>query len=127
MPLRETIHCADVPTANPSYSQAVKVAGVVYAAGQIGVDPKTGRLVNDNMADQTRQALDNLSAILRAAGSSMKLVAKTTVYIVDMGRWGQMNEVYMSFFPHDPPAKTTVEVSGLALGALVEIEAIAAA
>lgn len=127
MPLRETIHCADVPPANPSYTQAVKVAGMVYAAGQIGVDPKTGTLVNDNMADQTRQALDNLKAVLRAAGSSMEMVAKTTIYIVDMSQWGLMNDVYVSFFPQDPPAKTTVEVSKLALGALVEIEAIAAA
>jgi 2-iminobutanoate/2-iminopropanoate deaminase len=126
MPFRQTIQCANVPPTNLSYSQAVNVGGVVHTAGQIGVDPKTGKLVSDNMADQTRQALDNLSAILRAAGSSMELVAKTTIYIVDMSRWGQMNEVYMRFFPDDPPAKTTVEVRGLALGALVEIEAIAA-
>jgi len=126
MAKREIIQTDQLQPANPSYSQAVKVGDVVYAAGQIGVDPKTGKLVSNNMADQTRQAIENLSVILRTAGSSLEKVAKTTVYIVDMNQWGPMNEVYMSYFRQSPPAKTTVEVSKLALGALVEIEAIAA-
>ena len=127
MAKREIIQSAELPPANPSYSQAVKMGDVVYAAGQIGVDPKTGKLVSEDMADQTRQALENLSLILQTAGSSLAKVAKTTVYIVDMKLWGAMNDVYMSYFRQSPPAKTTVAVSGLALGALVEIEAIAAA
>ena len=127
MAKREIVQSAELPPTNPSYSQAVKLGDVVYAAGQIVVDPKTGKLVSDNMADQTRQALENLSVILQAAGSSLGQVAKTTVYIVDMNQWAAMNDVYMSYFRQSPPAKTTVEVSKLSLGALVEIEAIAAA
>jgi 2-iminobutanoate/2-iminopropanoate deaminase len=126
MARREIIQPVNLPATNPSYSQAVKVGEIVFAAGQIGIDPQTGKLVGDNMADQTRQALENLSSILRAAGSSLEQVAKTTVYIVDMDQWNSMNNVYMSYFSDNPPAKTTVEVSKLALGALVEIEAIAA-
>ena len=86
MAKREIIQTDQLQPANPSYSQAVKVGDVVYAAGQIGVDPKTGKLVSNNMADQTRQAIENLSVILRTAGSSLEKVAKTTVYIVDMNQ-----------------------------------------
>src|SRR6476469_8013547 len=113
MAKREIIQSPDLPAANPSYSQAVKVGEIVYAAGQIGIDPKTRKLVGDDMAEQTRQALENLSSILRAAGSSLEKVAKTTVFLVDMNQWGSMNDVYMSYFRHSPPAKTTVEVTRL--------------
>jgi len=126
MTQREIVQIPELPPANPSYSQAVKVGEVVYVAGQIGTDPKTGKLISNNMADQTRQALANLDVILRAAGSAIEKTAKTTIYIVDMNQWESMNKVYVSYFPQNPPAKTTVEVGKLALGALVEIEAIAA-
>ena len=121
----EIIQVANLPPANPSYSQATRVGNVVYVAGQIGIDGSK-QLVSSDVAAQTRQALENMRAILETAGSSLDRVAKTTIYMVDMNDWGAMNEVYMSYFRENPPAKTTVEVSRLALGALVEIEAIAA-
>ena len=121
----EPIRTEDLPPTNPSYSQAVRAGEVIYAAGQIGFDPQTGQLVSSEIVEQTRQALANLATILKAAGSSLGAVVKTTVYMVNMSDWEAMNEVYMQYFRENPPAKTTVEVSRLALGALIEIEAVA--
>lgn len=121
----EIIKTPDLPPANPSYNQAVKVGDLIYVAGQIGIDPKAGQLVSNEIADQTKQALDNLATILRAAGSSLDKVVKTTIFMVNMDSWAAMNEVYMRYFRDNQPAKTTVEVSRLALRALIEIEAVA--
>lgn len=117
----------NLPTANPTYSHAVRLNGVIYVSGQIGIDPATGRLVEGGQVAEYRQALKNLDAILRAAGSSMAKVVKTTVYMTDVSQLAELNEIYRPFFPSAPPAKTGVEVKGLAIGAKIEIEAIAAA
>ncbi|MEP0822594.1 MAG: RidA family protein [Ignavibacterium sp.] len=108
------------------YSQAVVVDGrFVYTAGQIGLDPKTNALAGEDIGTQTRQVLKNLAAILAAAGTSMKSVFKTTVFLKDMGEFAAMNEVYAEFFSEAAPARSTVEVARLPKDVKVEIEAIA--
>ncbi|GJQ19749.1 MAG: reactive intermediate/imine deaminase [Bacteroidia bacterium] len=108
------------------YSQAVVVDGkFVYTAGQIGLDPKTNALAGDDIGAQTRQVLKNIAAILAAAGTSMKSVFKTTVFLKDMGEFAAMNEVYAEFFSEAAPARSTVEVARLPKDVKVEIEAIA--
>jgi len=115
-----------LPTANPTYSHAVRWGETIYISGQLGIDPATGRLVEGGQVREYRQALNNLAAILRAAGSSLKSVVKTTIYMTDISQLAELNKIYAEFFPESPPAKTGVEVSGLALGAKIEIEAMAA-
>jgi 2-iminobutanoate/2-iminopropanoate deaminase len=107
------------------YSQGVVAGGFVFAAGMIGLDPKTGQLVSEDVGGQTRQALTNLQSILEAAGSSLDRAVKTTVFLTEIGNFSQMNAAYGEFFPADPPARTTVEVGPLPKGALIEIDAIA--
>jgi len=121
---REIISTDKAPAAVGPYSQAVRVGDLVFTAGQVALDPATGKLVEGGIEEQTRQVLQNLAAVLEAAGSSLDRVVKTTVFLKDMGDFAAMNAVYAEFFPTDPPARSTVEVSALALGALVEIEAI---
>ena len=116
-----------MPTVNPTYNHAVRLGDAIYVSGQIGIDPATGKLVSGGQVVEYRQALENLKVILRAAGSSLERVVKTTIYMTDVTELSDLNKVYAEFFPHDPPAKTGVEVSGLALGAKIEIEAVAAA
>src|SRR5205823_10615187 len=109
-----------------AYSQAIRFGDFVYTAGQLGLDPKSGSLVEGGMAEQTRRVLDNLSGVLEAAGSSLDNVVKTTVFITDMANFAAMNEIYKQYFNSDaPPARSTVQVGGLPLGAMVEIECVA--
>ncbi len=121
---REVIATQKAPGAVGPYSQAIRAGDLVFTAGQLGFDPATGELVEGGIREQTRQVLKNIAAVLEAAGSSLDRVVKTTVFIEDMGDFGAMNEVYGEFFASEPPARSTVE-AGLALGALVEIDAIA--
>lgn len=122
---RESISTDKAPAAVGPYSQAVRVGDFVFAAGQVAIDPTVGMLIEGDVAAQTRQVLINLSAVLEAAGSSLGHVVKTTVFLKDMGQFKTMNAVYAEFFPSDPPARSTIEVAALPLGALVEIEAVA--
>jgi 2-iminobutanoate/2-iminopropanoate deaminase len=122
---REIISTDKAPAAVGPYSQAVRVGDFVFAAGQVAIDPAAGKLIEGDVAAQTRQVLTNLSTVLEAAGSSLNRVVKTTVFLKDMGQFKVMNAVYAEFFPSDPPARSTIEVTALPLGALVEIEAIA--
>jgi len=122
---RRVIATDRAPAAVGPYSQAIRVDHTVFTAGQIGLDPETGQLVGGGITAQTRQALQNLAAILEAAGTSLRNVVKTTVFLANMDDFAEMNQVYAEFFPEAPPARSTVEVSRLPLGALVEIEAIA--
>src|SRR5881296_3639766 len=109
------------------FSLAVRVGNVLYLSGQIGNVPGTRRLADTGITGQTHQALENVKAVLAAAGSSLDRVVKCTVFLVDIRDYGKMNEVYASYFPKDPPARSTVAGSGLALGARVEIECLAVA
>jgi len=114
------------PKAIGPYSQAVSAGDLVYTAGQIGLDPSTGELVDGGIEGETRQVLTNLSHVLSACGSSLSLALKTTVYLRDMHDFAAMNSVYAEFIPSDPPARSTVGVSSLPKGARVEIDVIAA-
>jgi len=121
----QAISTAAAPAAIGPYSQAIVTPSYVFTAGQIALDAATGELVGDDAAGQTAQVLENLSAILRAAGSSLEQVVKTTIYLVDLGDFAAVNEVYARSMGETPPARSTGEVSRLPLGARVEIEAVA--
>lgn len=122
---RQIISTDKAPAAAGPYSQAVRVNNSIFTAGQIAIDPATGKLIEGNIAAQTRQVLKNLSAVLEAAGSSLERVVKTTVFLASLDDFAAMNQVYAEFFPTNPPARSTVEVARLPLGALVEIDAVA--
>jgi 2-iminobutanoate/2-iminopropanoate deaminase len=126
-PERERIQTDNAPAAIGPYSQAIKAGGFVFASGQIPIDPQTGQFVAGGIAEQTEQVLKNLSAVLEAAGSSLDLVVKTTVFLADMKEFSGMNEVYATFFSSPPPARATVAAAGLPRDARVEIEAVALA
>lgn len=113
------------PAAVGPYSQAVRVGPFLYTAGQIALDPATGTLVADEIGIQTGRVLNNLKAVLQAAGGDLADVVKTTVFLLDMAEFGAMNEVYTSFFNEGPPARSTVQVAALPLGGRVEIEVVA--
>ena len=125
--MRQIIQTDKAPQAIGPYSQAVKTSGLVFASGQIPIDPATGQFVAGGIEEQTEQVLKNLSAVLEAAGSGLDRVIKTTVFLADMQEFGAMNEVYGRFFTDDPPARATVEAARLPRDAKVEIEAIALA
>ena len=122
---RKRIHSDNAPKAVGPYSQGIQAGGFVFCAGQVGIDPATGQMVDGGVQAQTRRALENLKAVLEAGGSSLEGVVKTTVFLADMGDFKAMNEVYAGFFPGDPPARSTIAVKALPIGALVEVEAIA--
>ncbi len=123
--MRKIIATENAPKAIGPYSQAVQVAGFLYTAGQLGLDPGSGDMVDGGVEAQTRRALENLRAILETAGSSLAQVVKTTVFLKNMNDFAAMNAVYATFFPQEPPARSAVEVARLPKEALVEIEAIA--
>ncbi len=122
---KEVISTEKAPGAVGPYSQGIRVGSLLYTAGQIALDPETGKMVERDIAIQTKRVLLNLQGILEAAGANLDQVVKTTVFLQDMANFGAMNEVYEQFFSDQPPARSTVEVSRLPLDALVEIEAIA--
>jgi 2-iminobutanoate/2-iminopropanoate deaminase len=122
---KQIISTEQAPAAVGPYSQGVRAGHFLYTAGQIALDPATGKIVEGDVAAQTRQVMGNLQAILQAAGSTLDKVVKTTVFLQEMDDFAQMNGEYSQFFEGDPPARSTVQVAGLPLGALVEIEAIA--
>ncbi|RME92421.1 MAG: RidA family protein [Verrucomicrobia bacterium] len=124
---REVVATPAAPAAVGPYSQAIRAGGFVFCAGQIPLDPATGALVEGDVAAQTERVLENLKAVLEAAGTGMDRVVKTTVYLQDMTDFAAMNEVYARYFPKDPPARAAVQVAALPKGARVEIEAIALA
>lgn len=121
----QRIHTAAAPAAIGPYSQGIVVGNLLYTAGQIGLDPKTGELVGPDIQAQTERVLENLRAILEAAGATPRHVVKTTVYLTDMAEFGQMNEVYGRYFEEHKPARSTVQVAALPKGAKVEIEVVA--
>ena len=121
----KTVATDHAPKAIGPYSQAIVADGVVYTAGQVALDPKSGELVGATVQEQTEQVLKNLSAVLAGAGSSLGQVVKTTVYLADMADFSGMNEVYARHFGGHRPARSTVQAAGLPKGARVEIDAIA--
>ena len=122
---REIVNTDLAPKAIGPYSQAVISNGFVYTAGQIPMNPKTGKVEASDLKGQVRQVLDNLSAVLEAANSSLKEIIKLTVFMVDLNDFAILNNVFKEYFPEDPPARSAVQVSRLPKDVLVEIEAIA--
>lgn len=122
---RKTIKTDKAPAAIGPYSQAVVTQNMVYTAGQIGLDPLTGKFVGEDVQSQTRQVLRNLEEVLIAAGTNFNNVIKTTIYVKDMADFSKINTIYQENFGDDPPARSTVQAAALPLNALVEIDMIA--
>ena len=121
----EFIQTEKAPKAVGPYSQAVKVGKFLFISGQIAINPKTGKLEGENIEEQTKRVLLNLKAVLEASGYSLTDIVKTTIYLTNMEDFQKVNELYGAFFGKHKPARATVEVSALPLGAKIEIEAIA--
>ena len=125
--MRDVIATENAPQAIGPYSQAIRANGFVFLSGQVAIDPGTGYIVEGGVTKQTERVLENLKAVLEAAGSSLERVVKTTVYLKSIGDFGKMNEIYGRYFPKDPPARSTVEVARLPRDVGVEIDVIATA
>lgn len=123
--MKEIISTENAPRAIGPYSQGVRAGNLVFASGQIPIDPSTGNFVSGGVAEQTEQVMKNLSAVLEAAGVGLSQVVKTTVFLADMDDFAEMNEVYGRYFSENPPARATVQAARLPRDARVEIEAIA--
>jgi 2-iminobutanoate/2-iminopropanoate deaminase len=123
--MKEVVATADAPKAIGPYSQAIKAGGFVFASGQIAIDPATGNVIEGDVRAQTERVFKNLTAVVKAAGSSLDRVVKTTVFLKSMKDFAAMNEVYATFFSANPPARSTVEAAELPKSVLVEIDVIA--
>lgn len=123
--MNEVISTNDAPGAIGPYSQAIKAGGLVFCSGQIPIDTATGEFLSDEVGEQTEQVLKNLSAVLKAAGTNLENVVKTTVFLADMNDFAAMNEVYGRYFSSNKPARATVQAARLPRDARVEIECVA--
>ncbi|MCQ2550966.1 MAG: RidA family protein [Clostridia bacterium] len=123
--MKKIIATDKAPAAIGPYSQAIVVGNMLFASGQIPIDPKTGEVVEADITKQATQVFENIKEILLEAGSSLDKVVKTTCFISDMGNFGKVNEVYAKYFPENPPARSAVEVSRLPKDVMIEIEIIA--
>jgi 2-iminobutanoate/2-iminopropanoate deaminase len=125
--VRQIVASDKAPAAVGPYSQAVRTRDLIFTAGQLGIVPGSKEFAGPDIESQTRQALENLKAVLEAGNSCLKHVVKTTVFLSDMGEFARMNAIYAEFFPDAPPARSAVQAAALPLGGRVEIEAIALA
>jgi 2-iminobutanoate/2-iminopropanoate deaminase len=123
--MKEVIHTDKAPKAVGPYSQAISTGNLLFTAGQVAIDPATGKLVEGGIRDQTRQVMENLRAILTAARTDFTKVVKSTVFLQDIKTFADFNLVYAEYFPSEPPARSTFQAGALPLGAMVEIEMIA--
>lgn len=122
---RTVVATEQAPAAIGPYSQAIAAAGLVFCSGQIPLDPASGQIVEGDIESQTRRVLDNLTAVLQAAGSSPEQVVKTTIFLADMNDFATVNTIYTEYFGTEPPARSTVQVARLPRDVRVEVEAIA--
>ena len=122
---REVVTCSNARAAIGPYSVAIATESMVFVSGQLGIDPKSGAIVEGGIQAQTRTALTNLKSVLESAGSSLESVVKTTVFLTDMAQFAEMNAVYAEFFTSDFPARSAIQVAALPKGGIVEVEAIA--
>ncbi|MGV8096307.1 MAG: RidA family protein [Mangrovibacterium sp.] len=123
--MKKIISTKDAPAAIGPYSQAVEVNGTLYISGQVPIDPKTGKIVEGGITEQTVQVMENIGAILEAAGYSYRDVVKSTCLLSDMANFKAMNEVYGTYYRENPPARAAFAVKDLPLGAMIEIETVA--
>ena len=123
---REVVTALEAPAAIGPYSHAVRAGGLLFCSGQIPLDPSTGELSGDTAGDQARRCLENLASVCAAAGASLGDAVRVTIYLVDMGAFGQVNEVYATYFETDPPARVAIGVAALPKGAQVEMDAVVA-
>lgn len=124
MQQRKVIQTQHAPAAIGPYSQAIRAGSFVFASGQLGLNPQTGKL-QDGVEAQTRQALANVKAVLAEAGTSVEKVVKVTLFLASMADFAKVNAIYGEVFQHEPPARSTIQVAALPLGGLVEIEVVA--
>lgn len=122
---KEIISTKEAPAAIGPYSQAVKVGDIVFVSGQIPLDPATGEMVQGDVEAQTKRVMENLRAVLKAAGAGFEHVVRSTIYLTDLGDFAKVNAIYGSYFPSEPPARATVQVSALPRGSQVEIDVVA--
>ncbi len=122
--MKRVVLTDEAPRPIGPYSQATVAGGLIFCSGQVGIDPSSNKLVTTSIADETRQVLENLRAVVAEAGGSLENAVRATVYLTSLDYFKEMNDVYKQYFPKDPPARATVEVPKLALGARVEIDLI---
>jgi len=123
---RETINAPGAPAAAGPYSHGVRASGLIFLSGQTPLDPGSNELVGGSTGDQARRCLENLTAVAEAAGASLGDAVRMTIYLTDMSTFAEVNQAYGAFFPTDPPARTTIGVAALPLGAQVEMDAVLA-
>jgi len=123
---RETVHAEGAPAAAGPYSHAVISNGLIFLSGQTPTDPNSGQLVEGSIGDQTRRCLDNLAVVAAAAGAQLADAVRVGIYVTDISTFKEVNEAYATYFPTDPPARSTIGVAALPLGAQVEIDAVLA-
>lgn len=125
--MKKIVSTTEAPAAVGPYSQAVRIGPMLFTAGQIPLDPKSGQIVSQDVGEQTKRVLENLTAVLKAEGMDFSNIVKTTVFMTNLADFATMNDIYASYFKDAPPARSTVQVSALPKGAQVEIEVVAAA
>ena len=125
--MKKVIETDMAPKAIGPYSQAIRAGDLIFLSGQIPIDPVTGKTVEGGIDDQTRRVLDNIKGLLASQGSAMDDVVKVTIFLKDMSDFNRVNEIYATYFPSSPPARSTVEVARLPRDVLIEIEAVALA
>jgi 2-iminobutanoate/2-iminopropanoate deaminase len=125
--MKKIVSTTEAPSAVGPYSQAVRIGPMLFTAGQIPLDPKSGQIISEDIGEQTKRVLENLTAVLKAEGMNFSNIVKTTVFMTNLGDFQTMNEVYAGYFLDAPPARSTVQVSALPKGAQVEIEVVAVA
>lgn len=123
--MRKVIHSEKAPAAVGPYSQAIHTGNLLFTAGQVAIDPDSGKIVEGGIKEQARQVMENLKAVLEAAGTDFSKVLKATVFLDDINNFSQLNEIYGEYFLTEPPARSAFQVAALPLGAMVEIEMIA--
>ncbi|MHA2097272.1 MAG: RidA family protein [Candidatus Kariarchaeaceae archaeon] len=122
--MKEIISTSNAPSAIGPYSQGVRLGNLLFTAGQIALDPGSGEMKTSSINEEVNQIMKNLKGVAEAAGSSLDNVLKTTIYVTDLGKFGEINELYGAYFKDSPPARSTVEVAALPKGAAVEIDMI---
>jgi 2-iminobutanoate/2-iminopropanoate deaminase len=122
--MKKVIHAEKAPKAVGPYSQAISTGNLLFTAGQVAIDPRTGKLVEGGIKEQTRQVMENLKAILAEAHTDLSKAVKTTVFLEDIKNFADFNQIYGEYFPSEPPARSTFQVGALPLEAMVEIEMV---